>query len=411
VGLTIAVIGLACATAFIIELSGYADVLPLGTTIGDMAMVISQSRLPGLILWLLAAALLLARPIQGSRLKCVLGCIGISLVASACIDVAPVWANSASLFFVMLGLAASEDVAPEDRPTRREQMTSVVGAAIVLATASPMVWAAPRVFAWERGLVDASESARKTGMLSVRLAAINQRAPLPGDSLDLWRLDVQDHTNPVASALNEELLNRSIAESALDASDELLESHGGLSGILEWVPGADLPLVNGEAKQFSHPNTLIAASEALLSAVDAMEQVRTEKPTWFGKEKLDQAAASAVFPAKVAANLQPPSSSAHGALARAHLRVASTHGVDSPEGRESIVAAISAFERAAALDPHGITYPLQLFELARQMGDRELAGKWAEELLRRNENMALDPVRALTPEQVSRARTALRPSP
>lgn len=411
IGWALGIVVLACATTFIIELAGYADVLPLGTTIGDMAIVISQSRLPGMILWLLAVALLLARPIESSRLKCVLACVGISLIASACIDVAPVWANSAALFFVMLGLAASEDVAPEDRPTRRERTTNVIGAAIVLSLATPMMWAGGQIMRWERELVDAGQDARRTGLLSLRLAAINNGAPLPGDSVSRWRLDAQVSSDPTGQAVNEQTLWRLLGPAAFEATAELAQAHEALSGFFEWSQGGDLPLVSGEAKQFSHPSTLIAASESALSAVDALQRLTPEVRKEIGDPTLQRAGSSAIFLAKVAANLQPPTSSAQGALARAYLHSASVIGPGSLEGEQAMPAAITAFERAASLDPHGITYPLQLFELACQIGDRELARKWAEELLRRNENMRLDPVRALTSEQVSRARAALRPSP
>lgn len=410
IGWAFAIIGLSCLTAFIIELGGYADVLPMGTRLSDMAIVISQSRLPGMILWLLATALLIARPIDDLLLKRTLGCVGISLLASACIDVAPVWPNSAALFFVMLGLAASENVAPEDRPTRRERATGMFAASILLLTATPMVWAGPRVIEWEREIIDAGTDARHIGMLSIRLDAINNQSPLPGDSLELWRLDADDPSSPDRSRSNRELLNRKINRSASDAAGVLLNSHARLSGDFEIIPGADFPLVGGPRK-FTHERTLNAACETALIAVEAAMQARSITLSTVDKEALDQGVSRSVFIAKVAAHIEPPSSSSYGSLARAHLRAATICGLDSPGGKEAMSAAISAFERAASLDPHGITYPLQLFELGRQTGDRDLARKWAEELLRRNENMRLDPVRALTPEQVSRAEAALRPSP
>ncbi|QYK49396.1 MAG: O-antigen ligase family protein [Phycisphaeraceae bacterium] len=409
-GWAFAIIGLSCLTAFIIELGGYADVLPMGTRLSDMAIVISQSRLPGMILWLLATALLIARPIDDLLLKRTLGCVGISLLASACIDVAPVWPNSAALFFVMLGLAASENVAPEDRPTRRERATGMFAASILLLTATPMVWAGPRVIEWEREIIDAGTDARHIGMLSIRLDAINNQSPLRGDSLELWRLDADDPSSPDRSRSNRELLNRKINRSASDAAGVLLNSHARLSGDFEIIPGADFPLVGGPRK-FTHERTLNAACETALIAVEAAMQARSITLSTVDKEALDQGVSRSVFIAKVAAHIEPPSSSSYGSLARAHLRAATIRGLDSPGGKEAMSAAISAFERAASLDPHGITYPLQLFELGRQTGDRDLARKWAEELLRRNENMRLDPVRALTPEQVSRAEAALRPSP
>ncbi|MCW5767176.1 MAG: O-antigen ligase family protein [Phycisphaeraceae bacterium] len=409
-GWAFAIIAYTCVSAFIIELGGYADVLPMGTRLSDMAIVISQSRLPGLILWLLAAALLLAKPIEATHMRRVLGSVGISLLASACIDVTPVWANSAALFFVMLGLAASEDVAPEDRPTRRERSIGLIGAGIVLLTATPMVWTGPRVMAWEREINDAGKDARQIGMLSIRLDAIENQSPLPGDSLELWRLDADDPSSPDRSRSNRELLNRRINRAASNAAGVLLNSHARLSGDFEIISGANFPLVGGPRK-FTHEHTLHAACETALIAIDAAMQAKPAAFNEVDKDALDQSVSRSVLVAKVAAQIEPPSSSSHGALARAHLRAASIRGLDTPSGQDAVHAAIAAFERAASLDPHGITYPLQLFELGRQIGNQELTRKWAEELLRRNQNMRLDPVRALTPEQISRAEAALRPSP
>lgn len=396
IGWALGIVVLACATAFIIELAGYADVLPPGTNLGDMAMVIAQSRLPGMVLWLLAGSLLLARAIEGSRLKCVLACVGISLVASACIDVAPVWANSAALFFVMLGLTASGDVAPEDRPTRRERATNVIGAAIVLSTATPMVWAGPRVMNWENELVDAGRDARELGLLRVRAAALESGNPLPGDSRERWKDELPELVNSAYGESLSAMLDSQFTERE-DVGQEVIES----------VPDG-----------MSHPGTWLAGSEwASEQAVTRHRYFVPSIPKALvpGAPVYDQAAVNsainAVAWAERAADSSPPSSATFGALARAHMILATVRGPTTSVGVDAMNAAISAFERAAALDPHGITYPLQLFELARQTGDRELARKWAEELLRRNESMKLDPVRALTPEQVARAQATLRPSP
>lgn len=396
IGWAFLAIALACLTAFIIELSGYADVLPMGTHLSDMAIVISQSRLPGLILWILAAALLLVRPMSDTLLRRVLGCIGLTLLASACIDVAPVWPNSAALFFVMLGTAASEDVAPEDRRTKRKRSTGLIGTGIVLLTATPMLWAGPRVMAWERELFEAGTDARELGLLRVRAAAIESGKPLPGDSTDRWKRDLPEQ----------------LKTSFRDSVGGLLDSQ---VSAREYV-GEDV----AEAIQsgLSHPETLLSASEwAIEQAVTRHRYFAPSLPKSLAPDApvYDQAAVNAALDAvgwaEQAAESSPPSSASFGALARAHMVLATVRGPTTEPGRNAVAAAIAAFERAASLDPHGITYPLQLFELGRQTGNQELTRKWAEELLRRHQNMRLDPVRALTPEQISRAEAALRPSP
>lgn len=382
IGWTFLIIVLACITAFIIELGGYADVLPMGTTIGDMALVTSQSRLPGLILWFLATALVLVRPMYDAMLRRVLGCIGLTLLASACIDVAPVWANSAALFFVTLGLAVSNGAAPDGRVMRRERATNLIGAGIVLLTALPMLWTTPRVLVWERELVSAAESARRVGMLSARLTAIESRAPLSGDSMALWQHDVLSSFPQIKESSPHEQLEACMLWGGVNSFESLIEAaNAGVSHVPTWLAisevCADLAITLHRERQQE------AAAKYMLLAIEwAQASVRKE-----------------------------PSSATYGALARAHLAGVSVEDVNSPQGLPALSAAFAAFETAASLDPHGITYPLQLFELGRQTGDRDLARKWAEELLRRNANMKLDPVRALTPEQVSRAQAALRPSP
>ncbi len=383
IGLAFLIITLACVTAFIIELGGYADVLPIGTTIRDIAIVISQSRLPGLILWILATALLLVRPMSDTLLRRTLGCIGLTLLASSCIDVAPVWPNSAALFFVMLGLAASEDVAPEDRPTWRERGAGMIGAGIVLTTAMPMLWAGPRVIKWEQELVQAGAQAHRVGSLSMRANLLEQGRPLVGDSESRWMSDYRELIGSDPAPQLREAVDRAIANS--DAPGFNLEDALASSGIV-------------------HPQTLLAAADAELDRAQA----------WFGLGDSAEAASLAKRAADIgieASECSPLSSSSFGSLGRAYLAAHFYQGPATTTDAESLAAAIAAFERAASLDPHGITYPLQLFELARQIGDRDLARKWAEELLRRNANMKLDPVRALTPEQISRAEAALRPSP
>ncbi len=383
IGWAFLIILLACLTAFIIELGGYADVLPMGTTIGDMAIVISQSRLPGLILWILAAALLLVRPMPDTLLRRTLGCIGLTLLASSCIDVAPVWPNSAAIFFVMLGLAASEDVAPEDRPTRRERVAGMFGAGIVLITATPMVWAGARIMDWERNLIDAGTMARRVGSLYVRANLLEQGRPLLGDSESRWMSDFRELIGSEPPTKLREAAHWAIANSDAPVLD--LEDARASSGLVD-------------------PQTLLAAADAELDRAQA----------WFrlsdSAEAVSLAERAADF-AIEASKCLPLSSSSFGSLGRAYLAAHFYQSPESTTGDESLAAAISAFERAASLDPHGIAYPLQLFELGRQTGDRDLTRKWAEELLRRNANMRLDPVRALTPEQVASAQAALRPSP
>lgn len=61
-----------------------------------------------------------------------------------------------------------------------------------------------------------------------------------------------------------------------------------------------------------------------------------------------------------------------------------------------LASAAEAWERAAALDPHGVTFPLRLMRAYRTMGDGERARAWARRALENDARLRLDPLVRLT---------------
>lgn len=391
-----AVVLIPCGVAFVIELSGYAEVLMMGTTIGDMAIVLGQSRVPGAILWLLATALVLARPIADHVLRPVLACIGVSLLASACIDLAPVWANSAALYFVTLGLAAGglgETLGPQRRSVRLS-----AGAIVLAGCVAPLLGLAS-VLGWEQHLHRAGRPARAYGVLVSERRMIEAMGPEKrAEAIERWR-------------------NRSLASIRMsEGGSQWAESIRGLGPrafsdddvilrylFLSHTQNVAEDLQAAATEGFDHPKTFLAAAEAALFARTMSDRGEDAPPAPEVMWIIDLARSGAERP--------PASSSAWGAYARIGLeaRLAGSPGAGIQDA--ALAEARSALERAAALDPHGITYPLQLYQLATSTGDRDLQRRWGEELLRRNANMKLDPLRALTPEEVGRVEASLRPSP
>jgi tetratricopeptide (TPR) repeat protein len=58
--------------------------------------------------------------------------------------------------------------------------------------------------------------------------------------------------------------------------------------------------------------------------------------------------------------------------------------------------AVEAWERAATMDPHGLSFPKRIYEALRELGDDERAKAWGERLLELDRSMRLDPLRGLT---------------
>jgi tetratricopeptide (TPR) repeat protein len=99
--------------------------------------------------------------------------------------------------------------------------------------------------------------------------------------------------------------------------------------------------------------------------------------------------------------LRPESPSAWARFGAALASVASAPpGIPRPETNEALLArAITAYERAAELDPSGLEAPVRLATLSHQAGDSQAARRWAEKARQIDENLALDPLAQLTSAQ------------
>ncbi len=69
---------------------------------------------------------------------------------------------------------------------------------------------------------------------------------------------------------------------------------------------------------------------------------------------------------------------------------------------------MAAWEKAARLDPYGLTFPLRIFKALMALDRREQAKVWAQRLLELDRLQRLDPLKGLTEEERSQAARALR---
>lgn len=363
--------------AFIIELAGYAQRMLPGATLEDLALITAQSRVPGTLLWAVASLLVLRLSASERAMNLALGACGVSLLVSSMLDVTPVWPGSAALFFVMLGLCASSGSAAKRDAKSCRWPYRVIASGAIVAVGASFTTDIRAVFDWERALAETGNQAHHAGVLRLRLNAIESGRPMPGDSLAAWQRSANVGGHETFSTLTP---REQLAQATLD----LVPSHS--YSDLAWSLGDSL----------KHAPTLKAAAEVAFDLAGEARVLGDEMSALrHANEGRDLAAAAAAW--------DPPSSSAWGWLAQTELALHELSGEPDALNR-----ARAAFERAAALDPHGIAYPLQLFELSRRMRDSEGTRRWGEELLRRNQNFRLDPLRALTPEQVARVEGALR---
>ncbi|MEM7623553.1 MAG: hypothetical protein AAF235_10180, partial [Planctomycetota bacterium] len=119
---------------------------------------------------------------------------------------------------------------------------------------------------------------------------------------------------------------------------------------------------------------------------------------------------NAVARARKLVEARPDASSSHGVLASILLARASSEGGrpngagGDPAAETAFRDAIAALERAAALDPSGVTFPERLMRAWAARGESGNAGRWAAEALERDALSRLDPVAGLSDSSARLAR-------
>jgi hypothetical protein len=71
--------------------------------------------------------------------------------------------------------------------------------------------------------------------------------------------------------------------------------------------------------------------------------------------------------------------------------------------------AVAAWTHAAALDPHGLSMPLRLMRAQAELGNGDQARLWAGRALQANEDLRLDPLKQLSPADLSEAKRLAAP--
>lgn len=79
--------------------------------------------------------------------------------------------------------------------------------------------------------------------------------------------------------------------------------------------------------------------------------------------------------------------------------------------RGHLARAVEAWERAASLDPHSLTFPMLILEGLEKLERTEAARKWAARVLEINERLRLDPDLQLTDKQRRRVERLGTPAP
>jgi len=287
------------------------------------------------------------------------------ILAHTELDMTAVRAGSGALAFLILATLAAPDAGAAARARWRWVWGVVpIGVAGVLAAL-----ALGAMVRWERGVLEAATPAVRFGRERAaldRARSADEARRVIGEVAASWgvalpaRLDAGS-----AGAVMEEAQGR-----ATDAA---------IAGLRRAVEGRPL-----------HHPTRVALGRLLLARGEA-----TPGDPGLGIE------ARALAEGETA--LAPRSAGAWMWLGTVELALAERAPAEA--GREGMErAAMKAWERGAALDPHGIDGAVRLMKLAEELGDRERAARWAGRALAADGAFRLDPLKQLSEGERREAR-------
>lgn len=320
----------------------------------------------------------------------VLAAGALALVVHAMIDVTPVWAGSACWVGLVLGCAGSRRSGPDQRRGKgRNSVLAVLAIPLGLIAGGLAlgVGILPGVARWEAGLGRAAGLVKPIARFQARLDSLDD--PASGESIEAIARD----------------LGRALGTEPPRNSDQLRDDLSLLAADRTERAGEVLLRAGDAAPR--HLGTLKSASRVLLQASVARR--------WLGQT--DQAEALAERASQMArrgVERFPDDSAAWGWLGMVWASIAqqrSDAGGGGPAGpggaggaarggdEGDLGRAIEAWERAAALDPHGLWYPVRIVGAAQTMGDGPTARRWALRALEVDRDLRLDPVRGLSEAQ------------
>ena len=330
----------------------------------------------GLLAWIALSLCVLAVLKATAWGEVVLASAALALAAHAQIEMTGVFVGSAALFFAVLGLAASPAMAVVER---RKKSAVIAGSACIAGVALVSVLVTAKVWRWESLLRRAAQAVAPLGEFRARYEAIASGQPV-ADSMDQLSRDLGSAAG-VDPPTDQASFDRAMAELANDrilsarrCFDEMPIRHEATREAFGRLSLSHAALL------VEHPDLVVPMKqgpiEAAESAADWSAESFQTASAWGWK--------GTVFHATYA------------------MRRARGWPVEGKEPR------IECWERAAALDPHGTTFPLKIMDAELELGNAAAAAEWARKVLEINENLRLDPLVQLTLEEKARVARVAR---
>ncbi len=339
--------------------------LEAGATTPESAL----ARLVGIAAWIAISLGILAvtRIAPAWPMAFAAGALAITIHAN--LDVTPTWPGSAAWLFVLLAAhpaTGRPPVPPGIRTRPALARASLPGLTLLLTALGAVLLALLPITRWQSHTADAAAAVRPLALLHARLDELPATGPAGEDSMariagDLGvALGVPAPTDPRSFEAAMAQLARRLLPTAIDE------------------------LERARALYPRHEPTLGAISRACLT----LASLETEP------ESVRRAAEAGETAAAEAARLNPGSASAHAWLGTARAARAEIEG-----DHAHLLRAVEAWMRAAALDPHGPTFPFQIARALASAGRRDEAGPWAARALANDANTRLDPLSGLSEGQ------------
>lgn len=328
---------------------------------------LSIARILGLAAWVGTALAILALARNERAWAWIAAAGALVLAIHSQIEVTPVWSSSAGLAAVLIASAGTSG-----RTSRAAALPlRLIPGVLVALTAGAWSWAGlGRTIRWEGELRAAAREVRPLAEISHRLEAValGQGEGPDGDSMLRIAEDVGTllgRPAPTDPAQFDQAMNTLASRLAALATPHLERAAA--------LFPAHVPTIEAQC----HVRMAAAAAEAVLG--------RPETASALGEE------ASRIAEALVE---RTPTAGAYSLLGTIWASRA-----DIERQREHLVKAVTAWERAAALDPYGLTFPLRVYRTLRIMDRQEEAQIWARRLLELDTLQRLDPLKGLTPQE------------
>jgi tetratricopeptide (TPR) repeat protein len=349
-----------------------AQVEAAATTIESAA-----ARAIGLVVWMVLSVSMLAVMRTSSWWERAAAAAALALAAHAQIELTGVYSGSAAWLFQVIGLAAAPALSVKPGG-RRAAFTVAGGLACLIALLIP--GAIVPVIRWESALAAASRAVEPVAELRARLTALSTGRPIGGDTIQRLAQDLGGLAGR-SPAKNQDGFDRDLAA----FSDAAMES-------------ASRELTRAAAAVPSHAPTAEALSRLILSRA----ALAAAAPQGALRQGASGFATAAEEVARENARRHDASASAWAWLGTVRAARAAMEG----DAARHLGAALEAWSRAADLDPHGISFPMQAMEACLELGRSDEARDWAQRVLKTDRQLRLDPLLQLTDTQRARVERA-----